>query len=251
MTRRESRRDVDAGAHRRPRTWGRRDLGDRGRWISRSRPRSRTRCSSRCAAWWNGGPLAGAPPREPRTRSHGRALQGGRAGDRGRATRPARGEASTALATETARLRAGCWLRSQLWSPSEEAVAALPVTAAAAAHDEDPLAVATALRAGRSARTRLAAATHRGATEGGPLADRGPRSASRRLLRVATGVDEAALSATNPATPPERRADDWLLEHHAEVARYRQVVGDIETAGTLDLAALAVARRALQLAGID
>jgi glutamate dehydrogenase len=65
-------------------------------------------------------------------------------------------------------------------------------------------------------------------------------------------LTEAALRATSSSSAPEARADEWLSAHVDNVARYQQVAGDIETAGEFDLAALAVARRALrELAGLD
>ena len=65
-------------------------------------------------------------------------------------------------------------------------------------------------------------------------------------------LTEAIASDTDATTAPDDRVEAWLTIHGADVERYRQVIADVEAAGGFDLAALAVARRALrELAGLD
>jgi glutamate dehydrogenase len=165
------------------------------------------------------------------------------------------GAAGVALTTEAARLTAAGVPADLAFrvACTEPVVAALPATAVAQARGEDPLAVAglsfvLADRLGFEWLRRHIAAL--------PRADRWQTEA-RAALRddfydSQRALADAALAATAPTSTPEVRVDEWLAAHRDEVARFRQVVGDIETAGEFDLAALAVARRALrELAGVD
>jgi glutamate dehydrogenase len=159
------------------------------------------------------------------------------------------GSAADALHAEAARLRAAGVpdaLATRVAS-NEGAVAALPVTALAELHGEDPLVVGRlhfvlADRLGLDwLRERIAEL---------PRADRWQTEA-RAALRddfydSQRALTEAALATTSPSLPAEARADAWIAAHEAETARYRHVVADIETAGEFDLAALAVARRAVR-----
>jgi glutamate dehydrogenase len=158
------------------------------------------------------------------------------------------GVAATALASEAARLRAAGvpTTLSVRVASNELAVAALPATALAAAHGEDPLAVA---RLNFVLADRLGLDWLRGRIAALPRADRWQTEA-RAALRddfydSQRALTDAALRATSPSLPAETRADEWLAAHRDEVTRYQEVVNDIETAGEFDLAALAVARRAL------
>jgi glutamate dehydrogenase len=165
------------------------------------------------------------------------------------------GAAAAELATEAERLRAhgvSAPLAQQV-AGSDAAIAALPVTELAHAHGEDPLAVA---RLHFVLADRLGLDWLRGHIAALPRADRWQTEA-RAALRddfydSQRALTEAALRATSSSSAPEARADEWLGAHSDNVARYQQVAGDIETAGEFDLAALAVARRALrELAGLD
>ncbi|MFI5372304.1 MAG: NAD-glutamate dehydrogenase, partial [Candidatus Eisenbacteria bacterium] len=159
------------------------------------------------------------------------------------------GVAATALVTEAARLRADgvpAALATRVAS-NEVAVVALPATALAAAHGEDPLAVA---RLNFVLADRLGLDWLRGHIAALPRADRWQTEA-RAALRddfydSQRALTDAALAATRSSLSSEARADEWLAAHRDEVVRYQEVAGDIETAGEFDLAALAVARRALR-----
>jgi glutamate dehydrogenase len=129
----------------------------------------------------------------------------------------------------------------------EAVVAALPVTVLAGLHDEDPLAVG---RLHFVLAERLGLDWLRERIGELPRADRWQTEARAALrddfYESQRALTDAALSATPSESSPEARADQWISAHEAEVARYRRVVDDIEAAGELDLATLAVARRALR-----
>jgi glutamate dehydrogenase len=64
--------------------------------------------------------------------------------------------------------------------------------------------------------------------------------------RALTG---AVLGATEPGTAPDERVARWSAASPLAVARYQQVLADIEAGATYDLTTLAVARRALRELG--
>jgi glutamate dehydrogenase len=165
------------------------------------------------------------------------------------------GATATALAAEAERLVAAGVPRDLAWhvAGNEAVVAALPAAALAEARGEDAIAVA---RLTFVIADRLGLEWLRGHIAALPRADRWQTEA-RAALRddfydSQRAIVDAVLAATPSDVSAEARVDEWLASHHDEVARFQDVVGDIEAAGEFDLAALAVARRALrELAGVD
>ncbi len=165
------------------------------------------------------------------------------------------GAATRVLAAETERLRA-LGVPDDLArrvAGSEAALAALPAAELAMRLGADPLVVA---RVQFVVNDRLALEALREHVTALPRADRWQTEA-RAALRDDLGesrhaLAESVLRETDDSSPPDDRVAAWLAAHAGEVARYRQVITDIEAAGGFDLAALAVARRALrELAGLD
>jgi glutamate dehydrogenase len=136
---------------------------------------------------------------------------------------------------------------------SEAAVAALPAAELATRLATDPLVVA---RMQFVVNDQLALDQLRDHVGALPRADRWQteaRAALRDDLSESQhALTEAIVRGTDAAATPDDRVEAWLTAHVREVARYRQVIADVEAAGGFDLAALAVARRALrELAGLD
>ena len=112
----------------------------------------------------------------------------------------------------------------------------------------DPLAVARVqFRARRPARARPGARPHRRAAAGRPVADRGARRAPRRLLRVAARAhrggarrDRRGRHARGAGRRVARRARRRPSTATSDLVR------DVERADAVDLATLAVVRRALR-----
>ena len=136
---------------------------------------------------------------------------------------------------------------------SEAAVAALPAVELAQRLGTDPLVVA---RMQFVVNDRLALDPLREHVAALPRADRWQteaRAALRDDLSESQhALTEAIVRETDAAAAPDDRVATWLTARAADVGRFRQVVADVEAAGGFDLAALAVARRALrELAGLD
>ena len=165
------------------------------------------------------------------------------------------GTATAALTTEIDRLRT-LGVPEDLAgrvAGSEAAVAALPAAELAARLGTDPLVVA---RMQFVVNDRLALDRLRDHVAALPRVDRWQTEA-RAALRDDLSESQHALTEaiardTDAATAPDDRVEAWLTAHGADVERYLQVIADVEAAGGFDLAALAVARRALRdLAGLD
>jgi len=130
---------------------------------------------------------------------------------------------------------------------SDAALAALPAVALAVDHDLDPRPVARIqfLLDDRLGLDRLRARI--GAL---PRADRWQTEARAALrddfYESQLALTAAVLTETDAAGEPEARVDAWLADHEPAVGRYRELVHDVERAETVDLAALAVLRRALR-----
>jgi len=157
--------------------------------------------------------------------------------------------AAAAVAAATARLREG-GVPGELAASvaaADVATAALPVVAVAEARKLDPLTVGgvhflLAERLGlESLRDRIVAL---------PRADRWQTEARAALrddfLDAQRALTEAVLAETDATRTGAERVDEWATAHAARVARYAQVVDDIEAGGVFELATLAVARRALR-----
>jgi glutamate dehydrogenase len=136
---------------------------------------------------------------------------------------------------------------------SDAALVALPAVALALDHGLDPRDVA---RIQFLLDDRLGLDHLRDAIAALPRADRWQTEA-RAALRDDFYESQHALTAavvteTDASAAPEARVDAWLAAHAAPVERYGALVDDVERAGTADLAALAVVRRALRdLAALD
>ena len=165
------------------------------------------------------------------------------------------GAAADALATETDRLRS-LGVPEELArrvAGSEAALAAIPAAELAGRADAEPLVVA---RVQFVVNDRLGLDRLRGHVAALPRSDRWQTEA-RAALRddfseSQHALAEAVLRETDTAASPDARVERWLQAHAAAVERYRQVVDDVDAAGVFDLAALAVARRALrELAALD
>jgi glutamate dehydrogenase len=130
---------------------------------------------------------------------------------------------------------------------SDAALVALPAVALALEHDVDATTVARIQfllddRLGLDhLRERIAAL---------PRADRWQTEARAALrddfYESQHALTAAVLTETDAVGMPEARVDAWLAEHDPAVGRYRDLVHDVEQADAVDLAALAVVRRALR-----
>jgi glutamate dehydrogenase len=163
--------------------------------------------------------------------------------------------ATAALEAETDRLRALGVPEdvARRVAGSEAAVAALPAAELATRLATDPLVVA---RIQFVVNDRLALDRLRDHVAALPRADRWQTEARAALrddlAESQHALTEAIVLSTDHVASPDARVETWLSTHAADVERYRQVVTDVEAAGVFDLAALAVARRALrELAGLD
>jgi glutamate dehydrogenase len=142
---------------------------------------------------------------------------------------------------------------ARLVAGSEAAVAALPAAELATRLVTDPLAVA---RMQFVVNDRLALDRLREHVSALPHADRWQTEARAALrddlAESQHALTEAIVRATDAGASPDDRVEAWLADHAVGVERYQQVIADVEAAGGFDLAALAVARRALrELAGLD
>jgi glutamate dehydrogenase len=136
---------------------------------------------------------------------------------------------------------------AHLVAASDAALAALPSVALGVEHDVDPLVVA---RIQFLLDDRLALDRVRDRIAALPRADRWQTEA-RAALRDDFYESQHALTAsvlteTDRAGTPEARVDEWLVAHAPAVARFQELVADVERTETADLAALAVVRRALR-----
>ncbi len=163
--------------------------------------------------------------------------------------------ATVALAAETDRLRAlGVTAElAQLVASSEAALAALPAAALALRLSTDPLAVA---RVQFVLNDQLDLDRLREHIADLPRRDRWQTEARAALRDDFSECQQALTEAVLRETEIDGLADErvvaWLQAHAGDVERYWQVRADVERAGSFDLAALAVARRALrELAGLD
>jgi glutamate dehydrogenase len=163
--------------------------------------------------------------------------------------------ATAALAEETGRLRANGVpaALAQLVASSEAALAALPAADLATRMDADPLAVA---RVQFVLNEELGLDGLRAHIAALPRTDRWQTEARAALrddfYESQHALAEAVLRENEVGTSPDEQVAAWLAAHTDDVERYQQVVRDVETAGGFDLAALAVARRALrELAALD
>jgi glutamate dehydrogenase len=130
---------------------------------------------------------------------------------------------------------------------SDSALVALPAVALADEHHLDPVVVA---RLQFLLDDRLGLDRLRDSIAALPRSDRWQTEA-RAALRDDFYESQHALTAsvvseTAASDAPEARVDAWLAGHDVAVARYRELVHDVERADATDLAALAVVRRALR-----
>ena len=130
---------------------------------------------------------------------------------------------------------------------SEAAVAALAIAEVAAARGLDVDVVAR-VHFGVLDRLRLDWLRDRIAAL--PRADRW-QSEARAALRddvtdLHRAITEDVLLTTDRAAAPAARLEQWMRAHRDAVARYLEVVADIEADGVFDLATLGAARRELR-----
>jgi glutamate dehydrogenase len=130
---------------------------------------------------------------------------------------------------------------------SDAALAALPAVLLGSERDLEPRVVA---RIQFLVDDHLGLDRLRDRIAGLPRADRW-KTEARAALRddlyeSQLALTRAVLTETPATGTPEDRVDAWLVDHDDAVGRYRDLVHDVEQAAPDDLAALAVARRALR-----
>ena len=225
------------------------------RSISWSRPRRRTRCSSRCGArssapragWCRAATRSRSAPRwrgirKERARSSTRSRRCSSARVR-RVGRPTPSSCARSgfrnRSRRASRSRSGCRRRSTSSTSRERSHE--PVAAVAGSY----FALTNALRLDWL-RDRIAEL---------PRGDRWQteaRAALRDELHDAhRELAEAVLTTTDATLPPLDRVDAWSTAHALAVQRFLQMLTDIEAAGVFDLTTLGVARRALQELAVE
>jgi glutamate dehydrogenase len=136
---------------------------------------------------------------------------------------------------------------ARLVAASDAALVALPAVSLALEHD---LVATTVARIQFLLDDRLGLDRLRERIAALPRADRWQTEARAALrddfYESQHALTAAVLTETEATGTPEARVDAWLAEHDSPVGRYRELVHDVEQADAVDLAALAVVRRALR-----